>query len=128
MSRLFGFYGEQLRVLWEWRGGPVGLLKRLAITLLVAAISFAATAWLLPGLHIDRFADAIVAVILISLFNAIVRPVVLWLAAPISLILVAVLVLLLQVVAFLVIASLAPGVHVDGFVTALVGSFIYAII
>jgi uncharacterized membrane protein YvlD (DUF360 family) len=128
MSRLFGFYGEQLRVLWEWRGGPVGLLKRLTITLLVAAISFAATAWLLRGLTIDRFADAILAVILIALFNAIVRPVVLWLAAPISLILVAVLVILLQVVAFLVVASWAPGVHVDGFLTALVGSFIYAII
>jgi len=128
MSRLIGFYGTQLRVLWEWRGGPVGLLKRLVITVLVAAISFAATAWLLPRLHVDRFIDAIVAVILIALFNAIVRPVVLWLAAPISLILVAVLVLVLQVVAFLVVASFAPGVHVDGFVTALVGSFIYAII
>jgi len=128
MSRLIGFYGTQLRVLWEWRGGPVGLLKRLVITVLVAAISFAATAWLLPRLHVDRFIDAIVAVILIALFNAIVRPVVLWLAAPVSLILVAVLVLVLQVVAFLVVASLAPGVHVDGFITALVGSFIYAII
>src|SRR5262245_18935506 len=128
MSRLFGFYGEQLRVLWEWRGGPVGLLKRLTITLLVAAISFAATAWLLPGLHIDRFSSAVLAVILIALFNAIIRPVVLWLAAPISLILVAVMVLLLQVISFLVVASFAPGVSVDGFLTALIGSFIYAII
>jgi uncharacterized membrane protein YvlD (DUF360 family) len=128
MSRLMGFYGEQLRVLWEWRGGPVGLLKRLTITLLVAAISFAATAWLLPGLTVDRFSNAVVAVILIALFNAIVRPVVLWLAAPISLILVAVAVLVLQVVAFLAVASLAPGVHVNGFASALVGSFIYAII
>jgi uncharacterized membrane protein YvlD (DUF360 family) len=128
MNKLLAFYATQLRVLWEWRGGPVGLLKRLTITLLVAAISFAATAWLLPRLTVDRFVDAIVAVILVALFNAIVRPVVLWIAAPISLILVAVLVLVLQVVAFLVVASLAPGVHVDGFTTALIGSFIYAII
>src|SRR5262245_12585691 len=128
MSRLVAFYGTQLRVLWEWRGGPVGLLKRLFITLLVAALSFAATAWLLPRLTVDRFVDAIVAVILISLFNAIVRPVVLAVAAPISLILVAVLVLVLQVVAFLVVASFAPGVHVDSWTTALVASFVYAII
>ena len=32
MSRLLGFYETQLRVLWEWRGGPVALLKRLLIT------------------------------------------------------------------------------------------------
>ena len=77
---------------------------------------------------VDRLLDAVIAVILMALFNAIVRPVVLALAAPISLILVAILVLVLQVVAFLVVAQLAPGVHVDGFGTALIGSFVYAII
>ena len=69
-----------------------------------------------------------VAVILIALFNAAVRPVVLALAAPVSLILVGVLVLVLQVLSFIVVAQLAPGVHVDSFGTALIGSFIYAII
>jgi len=128
MSRLISFYGTQLRVLWEWRGGRVALVKRLLITLVVAAVSFLLTAWILPRLTVDRVIDAVIAVILIALFNALVRPVVLALAAPVSLILVAVLVLVLQVVAFLVVAQFAPGVHVDGFGTALIGSFIYAII
>ena len=128
MSRLISFYGTQLRVLWEWRGGRVALVKRLLITLVVAAVSFLLTAWILPRLTVDRVIDAVVAVILIALFNALVRPVVLALAAPVSLILVAVLVLVLQVVAFLVVAQFAPGVHVDGFGTALIASFVYAII
>jgi uncharacterized membrane protein YvlD (DUF360 family) len=128
MSRLLNFYATQLRVLWEWRGGRVALLKRLIITLVVATISFAATAALLPRMTIDSVWDAILAVILIALFNAAIRPVILTLAAPVSLILVAVLVLVLQVVSFLVVAQLAPGVHVDAFGTALIGSFIYAII
>ena len=68
------------------------------------------------------------AVIYIALFNAAVRPVVLMLAAPVSLILVAILVLVLQVLSFIVVAQWAPGVHVDSFGTALIGSFIYAII
>ena len=34
--------------------------------------------------------------------------------------------LVLQVVTFLVIAPLAPGVEVNGFLTALIGSFVYA--
>ena len=37
-------------------------------------------------------------------------------------------VLVLQVVAFLVVANYAPGVHVDGFLAALIASFVYAII
>ena len=128
MSRLISFYGTQLRVLWEWRGGPVALVKRLLITLVVAAVSFLLTAWIIPRLTVDRVIDAVIAVILIALFNALVRPVILALAAPISLILVAILVLVLQVVAFLVVAQFAPGVHVDGFGTALIASFVYAII
>jgi uncharacterized membrane protein YvlD (DUF360 family) len=128
MRRLLDFYGTQLRVLWEWRGGRLALLRRLVITLVVATISFLATAWILPRLTIDRPLDAALAVIYIALFNAAVRPVVLALAAPVSLILVAILVLVLQVLSFMVVAQWAPGVHVDSFGTALIGSFVYAII
>jgi uncharacterized membrane protein YvlD (DUF360 family) len=127
-NRLFNFYATQVRVLWEWRGGRVALLKRLIITLIIATLSFAATAAILPRMTVDSWRDAILAVIFIALFNALLRPVVLAIAAPISLILVGILVLVLQVVSFLVVAQLAPGVHVDAFLTALIGSFIYAII
>jgi len=122
------FYATQIRVLWEWRGGPVALLKRLILTLVVATISFLATAWIMPRLTVDRALDAAVAVIFIALFNAAIRPVVLAFAARISLVLVAVLVLVLQIVTFVVVAQWAPGVHVDGLATALIASFIYAII
>jgi uncharacterized membrane protein YvlD (DUF360 family) len=127
VSRILGFYATQLRVLWEWRGGRIAMLKRLLITLVVAAISFILTAALIPRLTVDRAIDAVLAVIFIALFNALVRPVVLAFAAPVSLVLVAVLVLVLQVLAFFAVATLAPGVHVDGFVTALIASFVYAI-
>ena len=48
MSRLIGFYGTQLRVLWEWRGGPWALVRRLILTFAVAIVSFLVTAWLMP--------------------------------------------------------------------------------
>jgi uncharacterized membrane protein YvlD (DUF360 family) len=128
MRRLLDFYATQLRVLWEWRGGRLALLRRLIITFVVATISFLATAWIMPGVTIGRPLDAALAVILIALFNAAVRPVVLMLAAPVSLILVAILVLVLQVVSFIVVAQWAPGVHVESFTTALIASFVYAII
>jgi len=127
MSRLLGFYGTQLRVMWEWRGGRLALVKRLLITLVVAIVSFLLTAWIMPRLTVDSALDAALAVIAIALFNAAIRPVVLALAAPISLILVGIMVLVLQVLSFIVAAHWAPGIHVDGFGTALVASFVYAI-
>ena len=128
MSTLIDFYGTQARILWEWRGGPWALLKRLVITLLVSTVALLLTAAIVPGVAIGRVIDAAIAVALMALFNAIVRPVLLTFVAPRSLVLLAVLVLVLQVLTFLVIVPLANGVQVDGFPSALIASFVYAAI
>src|SRR5829696_756918 len=120
------FYGAQLRVLWEWRGGWRSLVKRLVVTLLVSAVSFMATAWLLPGLTVDRFVDAVVVVILMGLVNAVIRPLILGFVGARSLVLTGVTVLALQVLVFLGAVNVAPGVSVDGFLSALVASFVFA--
>jgi uncharacterized membrane protein YvlD (DUF360 family) len=120
------FYKTQLQVLWEWRGGRVALVKRLLVTLLVAAVSFWLTAWLLPGITTDRLTDAVVVVVIMALINAIIRPLALGFVGPRSLVWTGVTVLLLQVLVFLVATNLAPGVRVDRFTSALVGSFVYA--
>jgi uncharacterized membrane protein YvlD (DUF360 family) len=125
---LVDFYRTQLRVLWQWKGGRWALVRRFIVTSLLAAVAFLATAWLLPGLTVDGPADALASVILVAAFNAVVRSLVLAVVAPFSLILTGVLVLVFQVLAFLVVAQLVPGVRVDGVWTALVGSFLYAII
>jgi uncharacterized membrane protein YvlD (DUF360 family) len=125
---LVEFYRTQLRVLWDWKGGRWALLRRFLVTSLLAAVAFLITARILPGMSVDNFASALVAVILIAAFNAVVRSLVLVLVAPFSLVLTGVLVLIFQVIVFLLVSELVPGVHVDGFLTALVGSIIYAII
>src|SRR6476469_6035473 len=128
MSRLLELYTAQLRIIRRWQGGPLALARRLAITLFVSTIAFLVTAWIVPGIDVGRPSDAVVAILLIAAFNAVVRPALLLLVAPFSLILTAVLVLVLQVVAFLVVAPLSSGVVVDGFLAALFGSFIFAAI
>ena len=128
MSNLIDFYKTQVRILWEWRGGRRALLKRLVVTLVVSTIALTVTAGILPGVEIGRVLDAVTAVILMALFNAIVRPVLLTFVAPRSLVLLGILVVILQVVAFLVIAPLANGVVVTGFFTALIASFVFAAI
>jgi uncharacterized membrane protein YvlD (DUF360 family) len=126
MGRLIDFYATQARILWEWRGGPWALIKRLVVTLLVSTVSFLLTAALLPGIDVGLPRDAVVAVVLMALFNALVRPVLLTFVGSRSLVWLAVLVLVVQVLTFLVIAPLANGVEVDGFFSALIGSFVFA--
>ena len=128
MTRLIDFYSTQLRLLWEWRGGKVALLRRLMITVAVATVSFAATSFVLPGLSVDSLTTAVAAVVLIALFNALIRPVILAVVVSTSLVLTGVAVLLLQFVAFLAITNLLPGIGTTGPGTAIVASFVYAII
>ncbi len=123
---LVDFYKEQARVLWEWRGGPWALIKRLVITLLVSSVSLVLTAWVMPGVNIGRFLDAVIAVVLMVAVNTVIRPILLAVVAPRSLILMAILVIVFQVITFLVVVPLAPGVEVEGFTTAFFASFIYA--
>jgi len=125
---LRAMYSTQLRVLWAWRGGRRALVKRLVVTLVVSAVAFYVTAWLMPSITIDRFLDGVLVVVLMAILNAVIRPAVLALVAPRSLILTGIAVLLLQVLVFLVAANLVPGVHVGGLLSGLIGSFIYAII
>jgi hypothetical protein len=37
VTDLVDFYQTQVTLLWKWRGGPIGLLKRLAITLVMVS-------------------------------------------------------------------------------------------
>src|SRR5690349_15614175 len=128
MRNLFDIYGTQARLLWEWRGGPWSLVKRGLLTLIVATFSFALTAWLIPGIELDSFGAAVLAVILVALFNALVHPILLAIVAPWSLIAMGILVIVLQIVAFFFVVGLAPGVHVSGAVTAWIASIVYTIV
>src|SRR5690349_24230927 len=108
--RLVDFYRTQLRVLWEWKGGRWALVRRFIVTSVLAAISFLATGWVLPGITVDGFSAALRAVIAIAIFNAVIRSLVLAVMSPFSRLLTGVLVLIFQVVAFLVVAQQVPGV------------------
>jgi uncharacterized membrane protein YvlD (DUF360 family) len=122
------FYKAQLKILWNWKGGPWALVRRFIVTTIVAAVALLITDWVLPGMTVDGLGPVIVAVVLVTLFNAIFRTVIISVAAAVSVILTAVLAILLQVLVFLVVANIVPGIHVNGFGTAFIGSFIYAII
>ena len=89
MSRLLGFYGTQVRVLWEWRGGR-GRAVQAPRHHARRGDGLVPRDRLAPAADAGRRlrSPAAFAVILIALFNAVIRPVILALAAPVSLILV----------------------------------------
>ena len=54
LARLVDFYRAQIELIWNWRRGRRQLLLRAAVSFVVAFLSLAATAAILPGVRIDN--------------------------------------------------------------------------
>ena len=52
----------------------LGAVVSTGLSLIVGVLAFAAIAWLLPGLTVDNFGEIVLAVLLMSLFGAVLRP------------------------------------------------------
>jgi uncharacterized membrane protein YvlD (DUF360 family) len=122
------FYLTQARLLWRWRGGRRALVKHALVTVAVSVISLFVTAAVAPGFTVDSLGAAGLMVVVMAGFNGVIRPVLLAAVIPFSLVLTGVLVVGLQIAAFLLGASVVGGIHVDGVVSAAVASTLYAVV
>lgn len=128
LRRLMAFYRLQFRLIWEWRGGPRALLRRILLTHLISAVAFVAAAWSVPGIRVSGIGPVVLAVIALTVLNAAVRPVFIGLVAHLSLVAFGLVSIVFQVVVILVLGPLVPGLEVDGFWAAFWGSWVYAIV
>jgi putative membrane protein len=98
----------------------MGFLLRVAITAL--AIMLAAS--ILPGIGVDGIVPALAAAVLLGLVNAFVRPVLLILTLPITLVTLGLFLLVLNGLCFWLVASVVKGFHVAGFGSAMLGALV----
>ena len=127
IRRLISFYQLQVHILWHWRPGRRALLKRMIVSLVVGTIALLLTVALLPGVKADSLSTIVIAVIVLALFNALVRPVVLAAFVGVSTIAVIIATLVLQVVSFLFLDWLLQDFYVDGLIAAFLGPLIFAL-
>ena len=126
MQRIARLYRTQFELLWHWRLGRGALIKRTLVALVASVIAFNITAWLLPQLDINEPGGGLVAVIVIAVFNLLVRPVLLGLVASRSVVALLLLTLLLQALVIMLLDPLVPAVTVGGGILgALIISFVF---
>lgn len=101
---------------------------QLLIRLIVNAIAFYLIALYVPGFHISGFTAAIIAAIIFGLVNAIIRPIVLLLSLPATILTLGLFIFIVNALLFWLTVWITPGFKVDGFVPALIGSIIMTIV
>ena len=95
---------------------------------LVLTVALAVTAWLLPGVDISSTGALLVAALALGFLNAILRPVLVVLTLPLTVLTLGFFYLILNAVLFALASVLVSGFHVDGFWSAFFGAILMSLL
>ena len=102
-------------------------MSRFIIQCLVVALALGATAYILPGVHVDSWTALAVAALVLGVVNAFVRPVLTILTLPITVVTLGLFLLVVNGLAFALAAWVVPGFTVDNFWWAILGALMVSI-
>jgi putative membrane protein len=83
---------------------------------------------LIPGIRIDHFRDLLLATLVIGLLNAFLRPIIVLLTLPVTVVTLGLFTLVINGVIFYLAAHLLEGFRVAGFGTAFVAALLFSVI
>ena len=101
---------------------------RLLLHWLLNATALLAVAYLMPSIQIASFGAAMIAALVLGLVNALLRPLLLLLTLPVTLLTLGLFLFVINALMFWAAAEMLSGFHVTGFVAALVGSLMYSVL
>lgn len=102
-------------------------MKLLAKWLLSAA-ALLAVAYLYSGVQIQNYSSALIAALVIGLLNSVLRPILVILTLPVTVVTVGLFLFVINALMFWAAAGLLEGFNVTGFAAALIGSLIYSVL
>ena len=101
---------------------------KLIIKWLLSAAALLAVAHLYSGVAVQSFTSALIAALVIGLFNAVLRPVLVVLTLPVTVVTLGLFLFVINALMFWSAAGILDGFHVQGFSAALIGSLIYTLL
>ncbi|MBF22461.1 phage holin family protein [Neopusillimonas maritima] len=92
------------------------------------AVALLIVAYILPGITVASFWSALIAALVLGLLNTLVKPLLILLTLPITVVTLGLFLLVLNALVFWFAGSILRGFQVNGFWWALLGALIYSII
>ena len=102
-------------------------LNQLLLRWLVLALGVMLATKLVGGIKCDDGMTLLVVVVLLSFFNAILKPLLVLFTLPFIIVTMGLGVVVINALLFLFVGRLVSGFHVDGFFSALLGSLVVSI-
>ncbi len=101
---------------------------RLLLTWLINAAALMALPYLMHSVTVTHFGSALVAALVLGLVNTLIRPVLVLLTLPVTLVSMGLFILVINAFLFWVVAQLVEGFQVAGFGSAFLAAILYSII
>ena len=103
-------------------------MPEFLITWLISAAALMITSYIVPGFFVANIVSAAIASIVLGLINAIIKPLLIVLTLPLTLLTFGLFLFVINAIAILLAGWLTPGFVVGGFFPALVGSIVLTLI
>jgi len=100
---------------------------KLIVRWLLLAAALLLVAYLYPGVAVSSFGVAMIAALVLGLLNTVVRPLLVLLTLPVTLLTLGLFLFVINALLFWAAAGVLEGFNVSGFTAALIGSLIYSI-
>lgn len=92
------------------------------------AVALLIVAYILPGITVASFGSALIAALVLGLLNAVVKPLLILLTLPLTIVTLGLFLLVLNALVFWFAGSILKGFQVDGFWWAVIGALVYSIV
>jgi putative membrane protein len=104
------------------------VILRLLLVWLINAVALIAVAYLMPSISVSSFGAALVAALVLGLVNAIVRPVLVLLTLPVTILTLGLFIFVLNGLLFWMVGSWLEGFNVGGFWAGVFGAIVFSLV
>jgi putative membrane protein len=101
---------------------------RILLVWFINAVALLAVPYILPSISVDSFITALVAALILGLVNTILRPVLVLLTLPVTLLTLGLFIFVINGLLFWFVGSFIAGFHVAGFWSGVFGAIVYSIV
>jgi putative membrane protein len=101
---------------------------RLLFVWLINAVALFALPYVFPWVRVDTFWTALLAALVLGLINALVRPLLVLLTLPVTIVTLGLFIFVINGLLFWLVGSFIDGFHVSGFWSGVFGAIVYSLI
>jgi putative membrane protein len=101
---------------------------KLLLVWLINAVALMAVGYLVPGIAVSGLVTALVAALVLGLVNTVIRPVLILLTLPVTLLTLGLFIFVINGLMFWAVGSFVSGFLVAGFWPGVIGAFAYSVV